>query len=89
LAISDLNKLGENNNVLLRWIPAHKGHGGNEKADALAKRGSGNSYSTQVQLPVPKVIWKGALREDERSLEKAAAIPLQEGLAAKVRQVDF
>jgi hypothetical protein len=65
MAISDLNKLGENHNVLLRRIPAHKGHGGNEKASALAKRGSGNSKSTQVQLPVPvpKVIWKGALRK--------------------------
>jgi hypothetical protein len=63
MAISDLNKFGENNNVLLRWIPAQKGHGGNEETNALAKRGSGNSNSTQVQLPVPKVIWKGALRE--------------------------
>ena len=61
--IAGLNKLGENNRVLLRWIPAHKGHDGNEKADSLAKKGSGNSDSTQVQLPVPKAIWKGALRE--------------------------
>ena len=61
--VSVLNKLGECNNVLLRWIPAHKGYSGNEKADSLAKQGSGNSESSRVQLPIPKVIWKGALRE--------------------------
>ena len=43
--------------------PAHKGHAGNEKADSLAKKGAENSNSTTVQLPVPKAIWKGALRE--------------------------
>ena len=61
--VAGLNKLGESNTVLLRWIPAHKGHDGNEKADSLAKKGSGNSDSLHVQLPVPKVIWKAALRE--------------------------
>jgi ribonuclease HI len=58
-----LNQLGENNNVLLRWIPAHKGYAGNEKADSLAKLGSANSDSSVARLPIPKVIWKGALRE--------------------------
>ena len=61
--VSELNKLGKDNDVLLRWIPAHKGHAGNEKADSLAKKGAENSNSTAVQLPVPKAIWKGALRE--------------------------
>ena len=43
--------------------PAHKGHAGNEKAESLAKKGAENSNSVSVQLPVPKAIWKGALRE--------------------------
>ena len=36
-AVLALNKLGENNQVLIRWIPAHSGYLGNEKADSLAK----------------------------------------------------
>ena len=61
-AISELNQLAMDNQVLLRWIPAHKGYDGNEKADSLAKKGSDNLDSAQVQLPIPKVLWKGALR---------------------------
>ena len=41
------------------WPPAYDG---NEKADSLAKKGSDNLDSAQVQLPIPKVLWKGALR---------------------------
>ena len=62
-AIAELNQLGEDNQVLLRWIPAHKGYTGNEKADSLAKNGSDDFDSSTVQLPIPKVIWKGALRD--------------------------
>ena len=36
----ELHKLGRDNHVSLRWIPAHKGYSGNEKADELAKKGS-------------------------------------------------
>ena len=52
-AISELNQLAMDNQVLLRWIPAHKGYDGNEKADSLAKKGSDNLDSAQVLLPIP------------------------------------
>ena len=58
-----LNKLGENNQVLIRWIPAHSGYSGNEKADSLAKRGANNTDATLLKLPIPKVTWDVAIRE--------------------------
>ena len=61
-AISELNQLTMDNQVLLRWIPAHKGYNGNEKADFLAKKGFDKLDSAQVLLPLPNVLWKGALR---------------------------
>ena len=43
-AIEELNKLAEQvRSVSIVWIPAHKGHEGNERADELAKRGSGET----------------------------------------------
>ena len=62
-ARNELHELGKDNNVLLRWIPAHKGYLGNEKADELAKRGSGDIEAQSVTLPVPKTVWKNALRQ--------------------------
>ena len=41
-AISEFNQLAMENQVPLRWIPAHKGYDGNEKADSLTKKGSDN-----------------------------------------------
>ena len=41
-----LNKLGENNQVLIRWIPAHSGYLENKKADSLDKRGANNTDAT-------------------------------------------
>ena len=35
-AVLSLNKLGENIQVLIRWIPVHSGYLENEKADSLA-----------------------------------------------------
>ncbi|KAL5270508.1 hypothetical protein ACHWQZ_G001281 [Mnemiopsis leidyi] len=62
-ARNELHKLGKDNNVLLRWIPAHKGYLGNEKADELAKKGSGDNEVKSVTLPVPRTVWKNALRQ--------------------------
>ena len=62
-ARNELHKLGKDNNVLLRWIPAHKGYLGNEEADKLAKRGSGDIEAQSVTLPVPRTVWKNALRQ--------------------------
>jgi ribonuclease HI len=39
-----LNELGRTNEVSLKWIPAHQGYSGNEKADTLAKQGSDGPF---------------------------------------------
>ena len=62
-ARNELHKLGKDNNVLLRWIPAHKGYTGNEKADELAKKGSDDNEAQSVNLPVPRAVWKYAIRQ--------------------------
>ena len=62
-AVLALNKLGENNQVLIRWIPAHSGYLRNEKADSLAKRRANNTDATLLKLPIPKVTWEVAIRE--------------------------
>ena len=63
-ATTTLNSLGINNEVTLRWIPAHSGYEGNEIADQLAKAGSSNdnNSATCVLLPVPRSICYAALR---------------------------
>ncbi|KAL5272328.1 hypothetical protein ACHWQZ_G000521 [Mnemiopsis leidyi] len=59
----ELNDLGRANNVLLRWIPAHKGHEGNETADRLAKNGANNCDEPElVKLPIPHGVCYAALR---------------------------
>ena len=47
----EINKLAENNNISLNWIPGHEGHMGNEVADRLAKRGS----QMEILGPEPSV----------------------------------
>ncbi|KAL5255378.1 hypothetical protein ACHWQZ_G014710 [Mnemiopsis leidyi] len=59
----ELNDLGRANNVLLRWMPAHKGHEGNETADSLAKNGANNCDEPElVKLPIPRGVCYAALR---------------------------
>ena len=36
---------------------------GNEKADELAKKGSDNNEAQSVNLPVPRAVWKNAIRQ--------------------------
>ena len=40
MLISSINILSQTTKIVLQWIPAHTGIGGNEKADRLAKAGS-------------------------------------------------
>ena len=51
--IENLNKLGKNNQVTVRWIPSHSCYPGNERADTLAKQGADNSEATTIKLPIP------------------------------------
>ena len=60
--ISNLNALAVFNSVKIRWIPAHKGHEGNELADALAKKGA-KEIKTLTRPPIPKQAAYAALRE--------------------------
>ena len=63
-----LNKLGKNNQVLIRWIPVHSGYLGNEKTDTLANRGANN---TDVSLLIAQssdsqsYLGRGNKRKDE------------------------
>ena len=49
-----VNRICEQNEVKIQWIPAHVGHAGNEIADRLAKRGAANRENLPEHfLPVP------------------------------------
>ena len=63
--IQALNQLASKVEVLtLVWVPAHKGHVGNEKADELAKRGSEeNSPERFKHVGRPQASIKAAVRE--------------------------
>ena len=60
--IENLNKLGTNNQVTVRWIPSHSDYSGNERADTLAKQGADNSEATVVRLPTPGCCIKAAIK---------------------------
>ncbi|KAL5259170.1 hypothetical protein ACHWQZ_G009582 [Mnemiopsis leidyi] len=47
-----LNQIGAHNQVELRWIAAHSGLWGNEKADELAKHGT--TSTTTIARPIPQ-----------------------------------
>jgi len=47
-----LNQIGALNQVELRWIAAHSGLWGNERADELAKQGT--TSSTTIARPIPQ-----------------------------------
>ena len=46
------NQIGARNNLELRWIAAHSGLWGNEKADELAKHGT--TSTTTIARPIPQ-----------------------------------
>ena len=63
-----LNDLGIAIKVLLRWIPAHKGHDGNEAADRLARNGANNWDEPElVKLPILRVVCYTAHRRKNSS----------------------
>ena len=55
---SALAEAGTNHQIFLRWVPAHKGHLGNELADDLARQGASGTQAPvpdQPGLPWPQV----------------------------------
>ena len=52
--ILNLNELGKHTKVIVKWIPGHKGHEGNEKADKLANEGKDteNQDNTKYLIPI-------------------------------------
>ena len=67
-AIDSLNKLTKTGAyVSLVWVPAHRGHEGNERADVLAKRGAAsNDASTAITVGKPTATVKAEIEEKVR-----------------------
>ena len=62
-AAQALNNLAKRNQVLLRWIPAHQGFEGNERANTLAKQGASNeNNATTKNLPISRANWNTEIR---------------------------
>jgi len=53
--IETLNESGNKNFVSLRWVKAHVGHPGNEKADELAKKGASDRSLLSGDLPAVSI----------------------------------
>ena len=64
-AIDNLNDLAKRvTSVTLVWIPAHKGHMGNERADELAKKGSKETDKEHyLDVGMPAASLRAALKE--------------------------
>jgi len=58
-----LNLAGVTNSIELKWIKAHAGHLGNERADELAKLGTSVTCSRRVALALPKVEYMNHVKD--------------------------
>ena len=65
---SAMNDLGRHNNVELRWIAAHTGLWGNEKADRLAKLGT--TDGTPITCPIPQSYIKKLINTKIQNLNR-------------------
>ena len=64
--ILELNKLGENTSVDIKWIKAHSGFSGNERADQMAK--SGTKKLVEEKIPPPYRLALSKIEEATRQL---------------------
>ena len=60
--VNSLNSLGKWNKLKIRWIPAHKGLDGNEKADSLAKAAT-KMYGPEPFIGLPWCILKSCMKK--------------------------
>ena len=62
---SQLNKLGQMNQVTVQWIPGHQDYKGNEVADRLAKAGTEmtNDEGPTPRIPVTKQLSRQLIKE--------------------------
>ena len=65
--IDKLNQLASGNRVTLRWVKAHIGHPGNEKADELAKNGANKegNFITANNIPLVEANFIRAMVRDK------------------------
>ena len=67
-----LSEVAIHNDVSVKWVAAHSGHWGNEKADSLAKAGSqSNNY---ISGPLPQSYIKSKINNRVKALNKEAWI---------------
>ena len=67
-AVDALNKLADTTkSVTIVWIPAHKGHEGNERADILAKQGSSETDESRLlKVKRPQATLKSTIHVNVR-----------------------